>query len=74
MTNEQTLIAEINNLPEHLKSEAVDAALRLIKALARQKADASTAKHPRRRAGSRPGMFVMASNFDDPIQGFEDYM
>ncbi|MFN0277010.1 MAG: DUF2281 domain-containing protein [Pyrinomonadaceae bacterium] len=74
MTNEQALIAEIHNLPQSKQAEAVDAALRLIKNLAKQTAEESAKKHPRRKAGSRPGAYIMSPDFDDPLEEFEEYM
>ena len=74
MTNEQALIAEIHNLPQNKQSEAVDAALRLIKNLAKQASEEMPKKRPLRKAGSRPGAYVMAPDFDDPLDDFEEYM
>jgi hypothetical protein len=75
MTNEQALIAEIHNLPQNKRDEAVDAALRLIKSLAKQAVEKPEMKKlPRRKAGSRPGAYIIGSDFDDPIEGFEEYM
>lgn len=72
MTDEQVLISEIHKLPVNKQAEAVDAALRLIKNLAKQAADEPKRNH--RRAGSHPGKFTIGPNFDDPIEGFEEYM
>lgn len=71
MTNEQALIAEIHNLPKSKQAEAVDAALRLIKNLAKQASEEPKLRY--RKAGSHPGMFTVAPDFDDPIDGFEEY-
>jgi len=73
MTDERALIAEIHKLPPNLQPEAVDAALELIKKLAKRQTEQSK-KPPRRKAGSHPGMFVIKPDFDDPVPGFEDYM
>ncbi len=54
------------------RAEAVDAALRLVKNLAKQTVDEPKRRH--RKAGSHPGMFNIGPNFDDPIEGFEEYM
>ncbi len=72
MTNEQALIAEIHNLPQSKQAEAVDAAMRLIKSLAKQASGEPESRY--RKAGSHPGMFTMAADFDDPIEGFEEYI
>lgn len=74
MTNEQELIAEIHNLPQSKRAEAVDAALRLVKNLAKQATEESVKERPRRKAGSRPGAFIMGPDFDDPLEDFEEYM
>ncbi len=72
MTDEQALIAEIHNLPKSKQTEAIDAALRLIKNLAKQHSEESMPRY--RKAGSHPGMFTIGPDFDDPIEGFEEYM
>jgi hypothetical protein len=75
MTREEALLAEIHNLPKNQQAGAVDAALRLIRNLAKQVADKpSDEPHQRRRAGGRPGAYVMAPDFDEPLEEFEEYM
>lgn len=74
MIDEQTLIAEIHSLPKAKQAEAIDAALRLIKALAKQMTDDAMNDRPRRKAGSHPGAFVMAPDFDEPLEDFAEYM
>lgn len=74
MTNEQALIAEIHKLPQSKQAEAVDAALRLIKNLAKQHSEKPVKKLRRPRAGSMPDLFKIGPDFDDPIPGFEEYM
>ena len=74
MTDEQVLIAEIHKLPDDIKSEAVNEALKLIKALAKQPAADQTPKRRRPKAGMYPGMFKMSPDFDDPLEEFEEYM
>ena len=74
MTDEQALIAEIHNLPESKQTEAIDAALRLIKSLAKQTSDDAAKKRPPRKAGSMAGKIVIMPNFDDPLEEFEEYM
>ena len=70
MTNEQALITMIHKLPEDLKAEAV----KLIEDLAKRKTEEIPKKHPRRRAGSLPGVFVIKPGFDDLLEDFEAYM
>jgi len=74
MTDEQTLIAEIHNLPKSKQTEAIDAALRLIKNLAKQHSEEPVKKLRRPKAGSMKGLFKVMPDFDDPIPGFEEYM
>ena len=74
MTDEQALIAEIHNLPKSKQAEAVDAALRLIKNLAKQHSEEPVKKRRRRIAGSMAGKIVIMPNFDDPLEEFEEYM
>jgi hypothetical protein len=73
MTNEKALIAEIHNLPQSKQAEAVDAALRLIKSLAKQSAD-DLGKQKDRKAGSGEGKYHIAPDFDEPLEDFEEYM
>ena len=70
MTDETALILEIQRLPDDLKVEA----LAIIKNLARRQASNSSESRPRRKAGSHLGMFVMAPDFDEPLEEFEEYM
>ena len=71
MTDEQALISQIHQLPENLKAEVA----KYIKNLLEQKAlNGEQPKRRRPKAGSMPGKFKMAPNFDDPIEGFEEYM
>ena len=74
MTNEQSLIAEIHSLPKSKQAEAVDAALRLIKNLAKQANEKPLNERSPRKAGSRPGAYIMSPDFDDPLEDFEEYM
>ncbi len=70
MIDEQTLISQIHNLPENLKAEVA----RFVESLKKRTEPESVVKHPRRKAGSRPGAFVMSPDFDDPLEEFEEYM
>ncbi len=68
---EQTLIQEIQTLPESLKQEV----LHFVQFLKQKQADKIEAKKPRKRqAGSAKGMFVMADDFDEPLEDFAEYM
>lgn len=70
MTEETELILEIQRLPKALRAEALE----MIRDLVRRKAPRALEKRPRRKAGSHPGLFVMAPDFDDPLEDFEEYM
>ena len=74
MSNEQALIAEIHNLPKGQQTGAIDAALRLIKNLAKQAAEEALEEGPRRRAGSAAGKYHIAPDFDEPLDDFKEYM
>ena len=69
---EQTLIQEIQTLPESLKQEV----LHFVQFLKqKQTAEIETAKpRKKRQAGSAKGMFVMADDFDEPLENFAEYM
>ncbi|MGH9948027.1 MAG: type II toxin-antitoxin system VapB family antitoxin [Pyrinomonadaceae bacterium] len=70
MTDEKALIAQIHELPESIKTEVAKFIRERLKANTLDHA----VKHPRPKAGSMPGKFKIAPNFDDPIEGFEEYM
>ena len=69
MTDEQTLISQIHNLPENLKAEVA-----LFIENLKKRTSKPTEKHPQRKAGSLPGVFVMMPDFDEPLDEFEEYM
>ena len=71
---EQTLIQEINTLPESLKLEV----LHFIQFL-KQKQNETTEpeikrKKRERKFGSAKGMFEMTEAFDEPLEDFAEYM
>ncbi len=68
---EQTLIQEIHTLPESLKQEV----LHFVQFLKqKQAAKTESAKPRQRKAGSAKGKFVMADDFDAPLEDFAEYM
>ncbi|MDQ3087265.1 MAG: DUF2281 domain-containing protein [Acidobacteriota bacterium] len=69
---EQTLIQEIHTLPENLKLEV----LHFIQSLKQKQTEKTELEKPRkkRKAGSAKGMFVMADDFDEPLEDFAEYM
>jgi len=66
MTDEKALMSQIHDLPEKLKLEVA----LFVENLKKSSETQSEKKHKRRKAGSHPGMFVMAPNFDDPLEEF----
>lgn len=73
MTDEQALISEIHKLPVNKQAEAFDAVLRLIKSFAKQTSEDAAKKRPPRKAGSRPGAYIMSPDFDEPLEDFKEY-
>ena len=69
---EQTLIQEIHTLPENLKLEV----LHFIQSLKQKQTEKTELEKPRkkRKAGSAKGMFVMADDFDEPLEDYAEYM
>ena len=71
MTDEKALMARIHTLPEELRAEVE----KFIDSLAKRMVEnGQVTKHRRSKAGSHPGIFKMSPDFDDPIEGFEEYM
>ncbi len=70
MTSDTALIADILRLPPAGKAEIAEHVERLKETVL----DETKQKHPRRRAGSLPGVFVMMPDFDEPLEEFEEYM
>jgi len=69
---EQTLIKEIHTLPESLKQEV----LHFVQFLKQKQNVESETVEPRkkRKAGSAKGKYVMADDFDEPLEDFAEYM
>lgn len=69
---EQALIQEIQTLPENLKQEV----LQFVQSLKQKQTEKTELEKPRknRKAGSAKGMFVMADDFDEPLEDFAEYM
>ncbi len=66
MTN-QTILNKVNSLPEGIRAEIVD----FIEFLT-QKHGLAKKRIPE--YGSLKGTFIMADDFDKPLEDFEDYM
>ena len=69
---EQILIQEIQTLSESLKQEV----LHFVQSLKQKQVEKAEPKKSRkkRKAGSAKGMFVMADDFDAPLEDFAEYM
>lgn len=63
------LYNKISELPDHLKSEVSD----FIDFL-RYKSSKKSYKNKRRIPGKARGLIKMKNNFDDPIDGFKEYI
>ena len=70
MTSDTILISDILSLPPAKKAEIAEH----VQKLKKETATNPQKKRGRPPAGSMPGLFKMAPDFDDPIPGFEDYM
>ncbi len=70
MTSDTALIEDILGLAPTKKAEIAEHVERLKKSNGHE-----AVKKPRRpKAGSMPGVFVMMTDFDDPLEEFEEYM
>lgn len=69
--NDLALISDISSLPEDLKQEVVD-----FVAFLKQKTNKKTDKPKlkQRQFGIGKGSFIMAPDFDEPLDDFKDYM
>lgn len=69
--NNLALISDISSLPEDLKQEVVD-----FVAFLKQKAEKKATPHKikQRQFGIGKGSFVMAPDFDEPLDDFKEYM
>jgi len=68
---EQTLIQEIQTLPESLKQEV----LHFVQFLKQKQSVEIEPEKPRRRKfGSAKGKYTMADDFDAPLEDFAEYM
>jgi hypothetical protein len=70
MTEEDAILAEIQQLPEHLKEEV----RRYVEFLLQQHTAKKMTPHKKRKAGSAAGKFTLAADFDAPLEDFEEYM
>lgn len=62
------LYKKISSLPESLKQQVLD----FVESLTKKNNEANEKKRPR--FGSGKGMFVMHSDFDEPLEDFKEYM
>ncbi len=63
MTEEKLILSQIQQLPEQLKQEVLQA-----------KYDAHNQKPKNRKAGSAKGKFKLAPDFDALLEDFKEYM
>jgi hypothetical protein len=68
---EQLILRELHNLPEALKVQV----LKYVQILKKQSAPSESGKpRTRRKAGSAEGKYVLAPDFDAPLEDFKEYM
>lgn len=63
------LYTKLSSLPTNLKNEVAD-----FIDFMKYKSDKKSFKVKRRLAGQAKGLISMKENFDDPIEGFKEYM
>ncbi len=63
MTEDKAILAQIQQLPEQLKQEVLQA-----------KYNAQNGKRKNRKAGSAKGKYELAPDFDQPLEDFKKYM
>lgn len=63
------LYTKLSGLPSNLKSEVAD----FIDFL-KYKSKINDNKNTKRLSGKAKGLIIMKDNFDDPIEGFNDYL
>jgi len=68
---EQLILRELHSLPESLKVQV----LKYVQILKKQSIQSQKEKPlKRRKAGSAEGKYVLAPDFDAPLEDFEEYM
>lgn len=67
---EKIIISQLYQLPENLKVEV----LHYIEFLKNQYSEKSKEKTHKRKFGSSAGKYVLAPDFDAPLDDFKDYM
>lgn len=67
---EQLILRELHSLPESLKLEV----LHFVQFLKQEKTKEAKPVHPKRKAGSAEGKYVLAPDFDAPLDDFKEYM
>jgi hypothetical protein len=69
MNNSEILASKIGNLPEELKKEVLDFMEYLMQ---KHKMQSKSRKTPK--FGSCKGLFLIPSDFDEPLEDFQEYM
>lgn len=67
---EQQILRELHNLPESFKVEV----LHFVQFLKKKTANGEKSPRKRRKAGSAEGKYVLAPDFDAPLEDFKEYM
>ena len=70
---EQLLIQEIHTLPDNLKEEVLHF-VQFLKQKQTIQTNDEPSKKRQRKFGSAKGMFVMADDFEAPLEDFAEYM
>lgn len=69
MTDEKAILAKLERFPEQLKREVLDY-IEFLQA----KYNAQSRNDQNRKAGTAEGKFVLAPDFDAPLEDFKEYM
>lgn len=73
--SESVFLKKWMNLPEHLQKEVVDFMDFLASKKKRQEKEIGPEpEQSKRQLGLGKGMITIMDNFDDPIEGFDDYI
>jgi hypothetical protein len=67
---EQLILRELHSLPESLKVEV----LHFVQFLKKETTKGEKSPRKRRQAGSAEGKYILAPDFDAPLEDFKEYM
>jgi hypothetical protein len=71
---EQLILRELHNLPESLKMQVLKYVQILKKQSEPSQQETQETPRKRRKAGSAEGKYVLAPDFDAPLEDFKEYM